>query len=129
MLFCISRDCVDSAESQQRLRQLEVPIVNWDQCYGMHVYFHVSLTRNMLCAGHLSAGTDPCEGDSGGPLVCKQGGNYYQYGVVSFLVKVPWSTNLCANQNSPLVYASVYQYLSWIQQQTGGQLLYVISTA
>ena len=99
--------------------------MNWDQCRGLN-YFQYFLTRNMLCAGHLSAGKDACKGDSGGPLVCRQGGNYYQYGVVSFSVNVPWYTKLCANENSPMVYASVVQFLPWIQQQTGGQLLHAI---
>jgi len=94
--------------------------VNWDQCSEMNFMFLLSLSPNMLCAGHLAAGKDACEGDSGGPLVCKQGGNWYQYGIVSFFVTVPWSTNRCANENSPVVFANVVQFMPWIQQQTGG---------
>jgi len=61
-------------------------------------------------------------GDSGGPLVCRQGGNWYQYGVVNFFMHVPYAADprACANQNSPMIYAGVYQFRSWIQQQTGG---------
>ena len=100
--------------------------MNFDQCRGLGSFYQRYVTDNMLCAGYRAAGKDACQGDSGGPLVCRQGGNWYQYGIVSFLSTPRWSTKLCANENSPMVYASVVQFMPWIQQQTGGQLLYAV---
>jgi len=103
------------------LRQIVLPIVNWDTCYNINSYgFH--LTQNMICAGPMEGGKSSCFGDSGGPLVCKQADRWFEYGVVSFGLN-----DICAEPNNPVVYASVVAFLPWIQQNTGSLYLCVLN--
>jgi len=102
-----------------RLRQVAVPIVNWNTCRNLNTKYSHILTQNMICAGPMQGNRDSCSGDSGGPLVCKQGDRWFEYGIVSFGV-----TDLCATTNNPGVYDNVVVFLPWIQQQTGSQCRY-----
>ena len=96
------------------LRQVAVPIVNWNTCHDLDDAYRHFVTHNMICAGPMQGNKGSCFGDSGGPLVCKQGDRWFQYGTVSFgLDKV------CATANHPVVYADVVTLLPWIQQHTG----------
>jgi len=102
--------------SDSVLRQVVLPIIDWDTCHDSSDRYQVWVTDNMICAGYMTGGKDSCQGDSGGPLVCRRGDSWWQHGVVSF-------GHGCALQNYPGVYTDVVKYLPWIRAQTGSQYL------
>uniref|UniRef100_A0A2C9JGL0 Peptidase S1 domain-containing protein n=1 Tax=Biomphalaria glabrata TaxID=6526 RepID=A0A2C9JGL0_BIOGL len=66
---------------QQKLRAVELPIVNQNQCqqsYGSRL-----INNLKFCAGdYINGGIDTCQGDSGGPLMCLRQGRFVLYGIV-----------------------------------------------
>jgi len=105
------------------LRQVVVPIISSDYCRAMSYTYDIRLTDNMICAGYRQGGKDACSGDSGGPLVCRQGGRWWQHGVVSW-----GKPGVCGLPNEPGVYSSVVKYLPWIESKTGSQYMCMFRT-
>jgi len=115
----MSRD-VDTG-SRYVLRQVSLPVISRPYCDYYYRYYG-GLAQYEFCAGYQLGLRDACTGDSGGPLVCKQGGRWFQHGVVS------WGEG-CAEPNYPGVYADVVYFLPWILQHTRGQCLCVLISA
>ena len=95
-----------------KLQKVDVPIVSNDSCNKPEAY-DGTITPTELCAGYEQGGKDSCQGDSGGPLVVKNGGDYYQAGIVS------WGEG-CAWANKYGVYTRVAAFNQWIQNTMQG---------
>jgi secreted trypsin-like serine protease len=90
----------------RQLFEVTVPIVNNPGCRAAYGTSYFAGT--MLCAGdRVNGGRDSCQGDSGGPLMARNGGQWYQVGVVSF------GTG-CGLRRYPGVYARVSSYRNFI---------------
>ncbi|XP_054459198.1 granzyme B(G,H)-like [Anoplopoma fimbria] len=89
------------------LQEVEVPIVNLEECKRKWHPRGVNLPANVICAGGYGTDKGFCQGDSGGPLVC----NGKPVGVVSF----NFDKN-CDYPNVPNVYTDVSKYLPWIKK-------------
>lgn len=90
------------------LRQVQVPLVNQQECSGRYSKYG-GVTDRMICAGYMNGRKDACQGDSGGPMVNADG---VLVGVVS------WGYG-CAVPNYPGVYARVSQVREWIKNHSG----------
>ena len=94
-----------------RLLQVDVPIVNMDQCkdaYGASTKARLNEDLQM-CAGLRDGGCDACHGDSGGPLAIFNDDNQLiQVGIVSFGVG-------CARAGFPGVYTRLSTFEDWIR--------------
>lgn len=86
------------------LQRLMLPKVPLQEC---RLHSKLNITRNMLCAGLKTGGSDACEGDSGGPLATRYKKTWFLTGVVS------WGKG-CANENLYGVYVRVSNFLDWI---------------
>ncbi|XP_020773700.2 LOW QUALITY PROTEIN: transmembrane protease serine 13a [Boleophthalmus pectinirostris] len=95
-----------SSSVSNKLRDVSVKIIDTEVCNTPSSYGG-SVTKNMLCAGHLGGGKDSCQGDSGGPLVCKNNGLWTLAGITS------WGSG-CGEANRPGVYTKVTSALPWI---------------
>lgn len=102
----------DGGQSATNLMQADLPIYSHDRCKGMLHGFDES----MLCAGFDEGGVDACQGDSGGPLVCEYNGKWYLEGATS------WGYG-CARPGYPGVYAKVRHLMSWVHDQTQGEVM------
>uniref|UniRef100_A0A1I8NNC3 Peptidase S1 domain-containing protein n=1 Tax=Stomoxys calcitrans TaxID=35570 RepID=A0A1I8NNC3_STOCA len=87
--------------SSPHLEEVEVPIVNNEQCTQHHGQGEI--TERMICAGYASGGKDSCFGDTGGPLVYKG----------ELVGLVSWGRG-CARPNFPSVYTYVASLKKWI---------------
>jgi len=113
--------CCVGTGSNSVLRQVVIPIVNWDRCRNLNSDFQKYVKPTMICAGTVQGGKSSCGGDSGGPLQCKLGDRWYEYGLVNFRL-----TRRCAVPDRPTIYASVHAYRTWIQEKTGSLYLSVV---
>ncbi|XP_028519391.1 ovochymase-2 [Exaiptasia diaphana] len=99
------------------LRQVEQPIVSYQQCAAVNDKLHKVTNVNPfsnICAGDLS-GKSGCNKDSGGPLVCQnQNGNWILQGIVS------WGDEYCRKQYYG-VFTRVSSFITWIQNQKKSQ--------
>ncbi|KAM3585222.1 uncharacterized protein V6R79_010780 [Siganus canaliculatus] len=91
------------------LQRLDLPRVPLQEC---RLHTRLTVTRNMLCAGHRTGGQDACQGDSGGPLVTRYKKTWFLTGVVS------WGKG-CAGENLYGIYARVSNFLGWIEEVRG----------
>lgn len=71
------------------------------------------ITKNTICAVPLTGNQNICSGDSGGPLIIKNGGNYVQVGINSFVVE-----DECT-EGYPSAFVKVSQFTDYITSITG----------
>ncbi|XP_064552304.1 venom protease [Drosophila montana] len=96
------------------LQEVEVPVLDNDECVAQTNYTQKMITKNMMCSGYPGVGgRDSCQGDSGGPLVRLRPDDkrFEQIGIVS------WG-NGCARPSYPGVYTRVTKYLDWIVENS-----------
>ncbi|XP_069679949.1 trypsin delta-like [Periplaneta americana] len=98
---------VDGGPTPTQLQQVEVNIVDFDECNKDYDYLG-GISSVMICAGVPAGGKDACNGDSGGPLVSSG----QLVGVVS------WGEG-CAQAGYPGVYADVAALKVWVTSVTG----------
>ncbi|XP_061444113.1 serine protease 33-like [Rhineura floridana] len=111
----------DASFLTRTLQELEVPIIDVDECDKMYHNDSTADTdteivptgyrliyNDMICAGYAEGKKDSCQGDSGGPLACKLNDTWFLAGVVSFGLS-------CSLPNRPGVYTRVTSYMDWIQ--------------
>nr|AWU67090.1 putative trypsin [Crangon crangon] len=89
------------------LQKATVPIMSDADC--KEVFGESEIDDCMICAGVIHGGIDACEGDSGGPLACKDTGETYLAGVVS------WGYG-CARPGFAGVYSEMSCYVDWVNE-------------
>lgn len=93
------------------LNEVEVRMIDFDDCNDRNSYDGDVDPATMFCAGSLAGGKDACLGDSGGPLILKGDGSTkdVQVGITS------WGVG-CAREGMPGVYAKVSEFNDWIRE-------------
>lgn len=110
---CAPGDSRVECRMQDRLQQVDVPIVATQACLAAYASTGAAIGERQICAGYSEGGRDSCQGDSGGPLVRAIGNSRWeQVGVVS------WGEG-CARANKPGIYTKVSAYSGWLRQATG----------
>lgn len=99
-----------AGEGTQLLQKAQVQIFSDSYCRNSAVYGRSYSSDRMLCASGVGFSADTCQGDSGGPLAINVGGRWELHGITSF------GTG-CAQAPFPGVYAEVYNYRSWLNEQ------------
>lgn len=91
------------------LKQAEIPIVDFQECRGVDVWYRLLDGNVHMCGGdRFKGGVDSCGGDSGGPLSCQRpDGTYYLAGVTSF------GFSDCGNKGHVGIYARMTTFEQW----------------
>ncbi|WP_234911113.1 S1 family peptidase [Vibrio anguillarum] len=97
-----------SSNPSQILRKAEISLIGTAQCRTLGGGY-LDIQNDAFCAS--SYPQDTCQGDSGGPVFINDGGNFIQYGVVS------WGRG-CGLQDAAGVYAKVDHFNDWLTQRT-----------
>lgn len=97
-------------EYPDKLRKVELPLVDIERCYTLWGFDSALATSN-VCAGPIDGSRSACSADSGGPLVKQSGHEVVQVGVVS------WGAVPCGSPRRPTVFAGVSHYVDWIEKQ------------
>ncbi|XP_077177997.1 ovochymase-2 isoform X2 [Paroedura picta] len=100
----------------RKLQQLEVPILDSEECHKYYMNHSGGVSKQMFCAGFpAETDKDSCTGDSGGPLVCSsEDSSYYTLnGIIS------WGFG-CGRKDYPGVYTNVASFIDWINQHIPG---------
>lgn len=98
-----------SCPIQTMLRETDINISDYDQCFFNYASVNIVLPTGTICAA--APGKDACQGDSGGPMMIDnypgQSPSRLQLGVVSGGVG-------CANPTFPGIYTNVSDFRSWV---------------
>ncbi|KAG6923450.1 protease, serine 27, partial [Chelydra serpentina] len=111
--------CKDALPPPRTLQEVQVSLVDVSTCREQFGEQRHWIQDDMLCAGSMGDCTGPCKYDSGGPLVCSRNGSFVLTGIIS------WGRN--SSPPTPEVYVRVPVYVNWIQNETGGDGLLIIS--
>ncbi len=98
------------------LMEVDLKIIDFNECSRSYGAEGIFLTHNMFCAGYMDGSKDSCQGDSGGPLITPKSSGYELTGVVSFGGS---EEQMCGAANFPGIYTKVANYVSWIESYTG----------
>lgn len=113
MAECPAGQSGAACRMQERLQQVDVPVVAIDACRVSYADTGSVLGDRQICAGYTEGGRDSCQGDSGGPLVRGVSNDRWeQIGVVS------WGIG-CARANRPGVYTRVAAFSDWLREAVG----------
>ncbi|XP_041975308.1 trypsin, alkaline C-like [Aricia agestis] len=92
-------------QKSEQLRSVEIWTVNQETCRQNYNIISITVTPNMMCAGHLGVGgRDICPGDYGGPLLHD----------TDVIVGVASFGTGCGYANYPGIYSRVAPYSNWI---------------
>ncbi|CAM2905074.1 trypsin-like serine protease [Vibrio ordalii] len=98
-----------SSNPSNILRKAEVSLMDTATCQALGGSNYPRIGDDAFCT--TSYPQDTCHGDSGGPVFIKDGGNFIQYGVVS------WGRG-CGLQDAAGVYAKVDHFNDWLTKRT-----------
>ncbi|KAK0072080.1 hypothetical protein PV325_011925, partial [Microctonus aethiopoides] len=93
------------------LQQVQITVINQNECIKAYSNFSVTIDENFICAGGSQDKRDACKGDSGGPLMLQSNNTFYEIGIVSF------GNIQCPSLTIPGVYTAINRHLDFIISQ------------